>query len=364
MNLARWSLCPLLLAAVMAACDSPATVQPEATLAITPANPVVVFGDSAKVTAVHRDAAGTVLPPRTVAWSSSAPEIVSVNQAGLLRAYGWGTARITAVDGGQTAWVLVTVGPRPPAVTDITLSSSRLTVDATDATVHFSVAVQADRGVAALNLTVEAERRGVSGPQSHACSAGAKPASGTSRAGTWQCTIQIPRSSAAGTWNLKSLSVTDSLGKITAYHESHLIGTGLAAAGLARSFQVESPNEDLTPPALKSVVVRPAAVNIAASAQPVEFTFTATDATSGVMRGWLGVNTGNSVYGTACDSAPIEGVGAQTATFTCSILIPTNSNPGTWGLQIELVDRARNRWVFSTAQLQTAGFPHAITVTR
>jgi hypothetical protein len=359
MNLVRRRFSPLLLAAAMAACDSPATVEPDATLAITPANPVVVFGDSAKVTAIHRDAAGTVLAPRTVTWSSSAPEIVSVNQAGLLQAHGWGTARITATGGGQTAWVPVTVGPRPPKVTGVTLSSSRLNVDATDATVHFMVAVQADRGVAALNLTVEAERRGVSAPQSHACSAGPAPVSGTSRAGTWRCTIQLPRASAAGTWNLKSLSVADSLDKTTAYHESRLIATELA-----RSFEVESAPDDLAPPVLTSLVVQPTTVNVATSGRSVQVTFTATDAASGLLRGVVGWSTDPWFSTTACDLAPSEGEGAQTASFTCSFFVPANSAPETRALQIVLVDRARNRWVFASPQLQTAGFPHAVTITR
>lgn len=363
MNLPRWRFLPVLLAA-MAACDSPATVLAEGTLAITPADPVVVFGDSAKVTAIHRDAAGTVLPPRTVSWSSSAPEIVSVNAAGVLRGHGWGTAKITATGGGQTAWVVVTVGPRPPAVTGIVLSSSRVNVDAADAAQHFLVTVQADRGVAALGLTVEAVRRGVSAPQSHACSAPAAPASGISRAGTWQCTILVPRGSAAGTWNLKSLSVTDSLGKTSAYHESSLIATGLAAAGLARSFEVESANEDLAPPVLTSVVMQPTTVKLGTSGQSVQITFTAKDAGTGLLRGAAGLSPGPGPATMQCDSAPSAGVGAQTSTFTCSQLLSGNSVTGTFLLEIELVDTARNRWRFSSAQLQAAGFPHEVVVTQ
>ena len=353
MNLVRRRFSPLLLAAAMAACASPATVEPDATLALSPADPVVVFGDSTKVVAVYRDAAGTVLPPRTVTWSSSAPEIVSVNKTGRLIAHGWGTVRITATDGAQTAWVPVTVAPRPPAVTGVTPSPSRLNVDAADATVHMLVAVQADRGVAALSLTVEAVRRGVSAPQSHACSAPAAPASGTSRAGTWRCTIQLPRASAAGTWNVKSISVTDSLGKIT-----------LAGGGPGRSFEVESANEDLTPPVLKSLVVQPTTVNVATSGRAVQVTFTATDAASGVLRAVVGWSTDPWFTTTACDLAPPEGEGAQTANFTCSFFVPANSAPETRALQIVLVDRARNRWVFASPQLQTAGFPHAVTITR
>lgn len=353
MNLPRWRFSPLLLVAAMAACDSPATVQPEGTLAITPADPVVVFGDSAKVTAVHRDAAGTVLPPRTVAWSSSAPEIVSVSGTGVLRAHGWGTVRITAVDGAQTAWVSVTVGPRPPALTGIVLSSSRVNVDTADATLHFGVAVQADRGVAALNLTVEAVRRGVSAPQSHQCFAPAAPASGTSRAGTWQCTIHLPRGSAAGTWNVKSLSLTDSLGKIT-----------LAGGGPGRSFEVESANEDLTPPVLTSVVMQPTTVNIATSGRTVEIIFSATDAGTGLSSGAAGLSPGPGPLALHCERAPAEGVGARTSTFTCSKFISGNSVTGTFLLEIELVDRARNRWRFSSAQLQAAGHPHQVTVTK
>jgi hypothetical protein len=201
----------------------------------------------------------------------------------------------------------------------------------------------------------------VSAPQSHACSAPVTPASGTSRAGTWRCTIQLPRASAAGTWNLKSVSVTDSLGKTTTHHENQLIGIGLAAAGLARSFQVESANEDLTPPVPKSLVVRPGTLK-AGTAARVELTFSAADAGTGLLRGSASLGTGPWNPFTSCGSTPWEGEGAQAATFTCSILLGSSAS-GAWPIQIELVDRARNRWVFSSAQLQATGFPHEIPVT-
>lgn len=65
---------------------------------------------------------------KDVAWSSSAPEIASVNQSGYVQSKGIGTAviTVTTLEGGKTATCLVTVNP--VKVTGISLTESRISL--------------------------------------------------------------------------------------------------------------------------------------------------------------------------------------------------------------------------------------------
>jgi hypothetical protein len=357
MKLIRWRSTPALLVLAMAACDSPATMDPVAAVTVSPAEPVVVFGDSLRIFATTRDRDGNQLIGRPVTWTSSAPGIVSVNNEGLLKAHGWGTARITATSGGLSAWVPVTVGPRPPRITSVAFSPGGVNVSTSDAAVDVLLAGHADSGMKLISLNVEAVRRGAVMPQFHSCSTAPPPVSGTSRAGTWKCTVELPRGSAAGEWKVKSVYAADSAGKFTTYNDGPLAPSRLDAA-----FQVESAHEDLVPPTLKSLVVKPLVVNVSGGSQVVEFTISATDAGTGLWRASAGLGSPAGGFGNG--GAPLEGEGSQAATFTILITVPGNAAAGKRSIEVEIFDRARNGWRYSPEQLQAAGLPHEITVTR
>ncbi|HEX8320739.1 Ig-like domain-containing protein [Longimicrobium sp.] len=358
MNRSRWHLAVPVLFALLSACDSPATIQPVASISIAPAEPVLMLGDTLRMAAIPRDGAGNMNGGHAVTWSSSAPGIVSVSSAGLLTAQGWGTATIAAAAGGQSVTVPVTVRRRPPVVTGLTISPGEANVGTADAPVEFAITAQAEGGMASISLQLESVRPGAFNHQWQACSTGPVPAMGTSRAGTWKCAIQLPRSSVGGDWRVKSLGATDSAGTRTIYSDAQL-----AATGMNPVLKVQSPNEDVTPPVATALSVQPATVNLATGAKVVEFTFTTTDAASGMWRGSVGISPPGTGVGWGCGGGPLEGEGVATGTFKCSIPVPANAAAGKWTITLEVLDMTRNLRQYRSEQLQAAGLVHEITVT-
>jgi hypothetical protein len=359
MNRSRWHLAASILFAVLAACgDAPSTPDPVASLSISPAQPVVMRGDTLRVAAVAYDASGKVLGGRAVTWSSSAPDIVSVSATGLLTGVGRGAATLTATSEGLSLAVPVTVAAAPPVVTAFTISPAQVDVSTADAKVEFSVTARVDAGMQMMNVHLESVRHGDINQQFHTCFTPVAPATGTSRAGTWKCDIVMPRGSIGGAWRVKHVSVSDSAGKGTGYGDAQL-----AAAGMPAGIQVQNQNEDLTAPVVTSISVKPASVNLATGPQVVEITFTATDAGAGLWRG--NVSLGPPVSGMAftCGAAPVEGEGVQAGTFRCSVTVPANTVTGTWKLSLDVLDRPHNLRMYNTDQLKAAGFTSEVVIT-
>ena len=244
-------------------------------------------------------------------------------------------------------------------VTGVSVSPNQVDVNAADATVEVAIAGRADAGMRAVHVQLESVRTGAINHQFQSCSATSAPIAGTSQAGIWKCAIQLPRSSVGGAWAVKSVTAVDSAGAMTNYSDAQL-----AAAGLVATVQVHSPNEDVTLPVVTAFTVQPASVNIATGAQVVEFTFTATDAASGMWRGSPGISSPGTGVGMGCGGAPLEGEGVQTGTFKCSVTVPANAAAGKWTIMLEVLDRTRNLRRYTSEQLQAAGFPFEITVTR
>jgi uncharacterized protein YjdB len=100
---------------------------PVATVAVTPASPVVVAGSTAQLTATATDANANVLTGRSVVWSSSAPTIATVDaNTGLVSGIAAGTATITATSEGQSGTAVITV--TPPPVATVTVSPATATI--------------------------------------------------------------------------------------------------------------------------------------------------------------------------------------------------------------------------------------------
>lgn len=81
-----------------------------ATVAITPASPVIAVGGTAQLVATTRDATGAVLAGRVVAWTSSNTATATVSQSGVVTAVAAGApAIITATSEGKSATASVNV---------------------------------------------------------------------------------------------------------------------------------------------------------------------------------------------------------------------------------------------------------------
>ena len=83
---------------------------PVASVEVTPADELLLIGDSEQLTAVTTDAEGNVLTGRTVTWQSSNPSVASVDVTGLVTGIsGGGPVTITATSEGQSGTAQITV---------------------------------------------------------------------------------------------------------------------------------------------------------------------------------------------------------------------------------------------------------------
>ncbi|HUH12934.1 MAG TPA: glycoside hydrolase family 6 protein [Longimicrobiales bacterium] len=91
-----------------------APAAPVASVEVTPATLSLELGASATLAAVLRDADGNTLSERVVTWSSSALDVVAVDGAGAVTAWGEGSAVVTATSEGVSGAASVTVTAAPP----------------------------------------------------------------------------------------------------------------------------------------------------------------------------------------------------------------------------------------------------------
>lgn len=89
---------------------------PVATVTLSPISAPLTIGDVQQVTAVLRDAIGTVITnARVITWNSSDPTIASVSSTGVVTALASGTTAIIATSEGKTGTIVVSVVARGPA---------------------------------------------------------------------------------------------------------------------------------------------------------------------------------------------------------------------------------------------------------
>jgi uncharacterized protein YjdB len=102
-----------------------------ATVAVSIAKSTLQAGEATTVTAITRDASGTILPGRAVAWSTNNSSVVSVSSAGLVTALTTGSANIIGTSEGKTGLVAVAVAPPPVAAVNVSLASAAINVGST-----------------------------------------------------------------------------------------------------------------------------------------------------------------------------------------------------------------------------------------
>jgi uncharacterized protein YjdB len=98
---------------------------------ISPPAGNVVVGSTLTLTGEALDGTGAVLPNRVLEWSSSAPQIASVNGTGVVTGVSTGEATISATGEGKTGTALVTVFPSPIATISIAPNGGSLPAGAT-----------------------------------------------------------------------------------------------------------------------------------------------------------------------------------------------------------------------------------------
>lgn len=134
--LTRFRRAPNVLASVVAWCCVPAllsctndSLDPDgasvASVVVTPNRLSVGVGASVPITAEVRDAGGTVLHGRKVAWASKNPSIAAVSDAGVVTGVAPGEVQVAATAEGKSALVNVTVNPKAVATIRLTPSGDQ-----------------------------------------------------------------------------------------------------------------------------------------------------------------------------------------------------------------------------------------------
>lgn len=104
---------------------------PVVAVRVSPMSRDLTVGQTAQFTAEPLDAQGAVLTGRAVAWSSSRPNVASVNGSGIVTALSTGSAVITATIESKSGVAAITVSPAPVASVAVSPSSATLVVGQT-----------------------------------------------------------------------------------------------------------------------------------------------------------------------------------------------------------------------------------------
>src|SRR5213595_1771143 len=104
---------------------------PVASVTVSPASASVPVGQTQQLTATLKDANGTVLTGRPVAWSSNNTPVATVNSSGLVTTKVAGSATITATSEGQNGTAAITVTPVPVASVTVTPATAGVAVGST-----------------------------------------------------------------------------------------------------------------------------------------------------------------------------------------------------------------------------------------
>jgi hypothetical protein len=314
-----------------------------------------MYGNGTLVSGTPEDGVWTctlTFPRGAAAGVWAVPHVSLIDGAGNQSTYN--TAMLAAAGLPTTVTVVNTAPPEtPPALTGLSFSPGSVNVGDADATVEITIAGTASAGVHQAYVDMRSTRGSLSRP----CFS-TTPASGTARAGTWKCSIIIPHRAPGGTWNVGVVKLTDSVGQ-----DTQLTMPQVAALGLPTSFEVLSPNEDLTAPVLTGVTLNPSTLSVSNGAAQGQVTFTATDAGVGVTFGsvTLWPPSGGSA---GCGDEPDNRIPQQNATLTCTFDIAASAAGGRWTLAVLVRDEAGNTREYSAQQLQEAGFAFELTVTR
>jgi uncharacterized protein YjdB len=110
------------MAVAVAACgdaSGPQAPEPVASVEVAAPATSLIVGGTLQLGAAARASSGTVLHGRAIAWSSSDTTIVTVSQAGLVRAHAPGAVTVRAASEGRTGQATLTVERKPVATVEL-----------------------------------------------------------------------------------------------------------------------------------------------------------------------------------------------------------------------------------------------------
>ena len=135
--------------------DTVTEVVAAASVAIQPSTGSVDVGSTLDLQATVRDGSGHVLTGRSVGWSSSAPSVASVDDAGTVRGVAPGAATITATAAGVSGTANVTVLGSSLAITPDSLGFTATVGGPDPASRTVSVSATGSAPLSAITLTID-----------------------------------------------------------------------------------------------------------------------------------------------------------------------------------------------------------------
>ncbi len=135
--------------------DTVTEVVAAASVAIQPSTGSVDVGSTLDLQATVRDGSGHVLTGRSVGWSSSAPSVASVDDAGTVRGVAPGAATITATAAGVSGTANVTVVGSSLAITPDSLGFTATVGGPDPASRTVSVSATGSAPLSAITLTID-----------------------------------------------------------------------------------------------------------------------------------------------------------------------------------------------------------------
>ncbi|HLL48240.1 MAG TPA: Ig-like domain-containing protein, partial [Longimicrobiaceae bacterium] len=341
-----------------------ATAVRVASVAVSQASGTVGRGESLRLTATPRDAAGNPLAGRSVQWSSSSPATAAVSDAGVVTGLAYGTATITAASEGRTATTALRVTSEdrtPPRLKALSISAA--TVDVTSGPAHVNVilsATDAGAGVGAFSVRFTNPSPSASASCGNQTSAGGVLASGSPADGVWQCTVTIPKGAPAGTWQLQ-VSLRD-----TAGNSGDSSGQALRAAGFPDSLVVVNSGPSNIP-RITAVSLAPVAVDVSDAAATVDVSISAA-ASAGVRYLYAYAKPGRGAdpadYARECQVWVPTGQIVTSGTWMCRLTIPRSAPAGTWNVSTLVIqDQAGTVRFYGGEKPETMEFSAQIQVT-
>jgi hypothetical protein len=332
---------------------------PVASISLSPATGLVLAeGRTTGISATLLDAGGNQLGVRPVAWTVSAPGIVSVTSTSpafaSVTGLAAGRATITGSVEGRTASIAVTV-LGAPKLTGFSRSPATVDVTSAAATVEFAVtATDAGSGVRSVGVSFSSPR------QTRRLSCGASaPSSGTPASGVWKCSVTVPRGVDAETWFVGGVTLAGADG------QTYVSGEQLAARGYPTSVTVTNSGPVATRPTLTSLSFSPATVDVTHANGRIEFTLSA-NASAGLnsVSAGAGREVDGTGYSVGCGPSTLVSGTAASGTWKCSLSVPMNYSAGTWSVWVGLTDNTGSSRSYDAEALRTAGFASSFVVTR
>jgi uncharacterized protein YjdB len=325
---------------------------PVASVEVAPVVANLVVGQTTQLSAQLRDASGSPLTGRAIAWSSNRTQVATVTSDGLVTAISQGTATITATSEGRTATATVNVSPRP--VSAVIVSPGQVSLFGGQ-TIQLSVLVTDDGGQvltgrpvtysSSSNLVATVSSTGLVtaiAPGSATITATSEGATGTATVTVSPepvaivevtpsptsvfvgATIQLtatPRDSSGQALTGRTVTWTSGSPVLASVSSSGLV-TGLAAGNAVIIATIDGRQGSATVTvrmlSVASVTVAPTTASVDVGLT-VTLTATTRDASGNVLFGRIvGWSTSAPAIATVSSTGVVTGVAAGTATITAS----------------------------------------------